>query len=671
MRAMSDMTRATRALTWAAIASCVCAPIACEAVLGLGSLRFDATSGVAGAGGMPAGTGGVSGPGASGPTGTGASAGTGGSGGSGAAGGTGSTGGSSSAGTGGVAGPGGSGGSGGSPDTTSSGPGGGEVCKPATLMACYSGLPETLGVADCKAGERLCKADGSGFGPCEGEVAPIHETCDDTTDDNCDGVDACSGATLMSETGAVATATPPNLFPSAIAQGHDGSIAVVGAFNGSIAIGNETLVAASKVNEDGGTQSGTDIFVAKFDATGKALWAKRFGDAFDDTPFGVGIDIAGNIFVGGAFEGTLDLGPPVVPLSTVNGGADPESDGFVAKLSPEGAPMAAVAFGDGGTNTLGLVTALAVGPTGSVVVGGTFQGPLMWPASPAETVNGPGFLRAFVAKFDSDLKSRVWGFTIGNGFYEAVAALDVAANGDVALGVHCSSGVYFANGMGGPCGDGNSTQIDLGVAKLNGKGSALWARSFQASKPGSNWVTGVTMSPTGEIAMSAALQNDVIIDSDSLLDSDAAGNGPFDGLLAAFDATGKTLWKKRFGPAQGSQSASAVQYDDGGALFAAGQFVGTIQLGGADLVGDAPSDFFVARLGPADGSVIWEHVHGGFEEDRLGLAGYLNVAAPMGKPMARSRGTRGGVALAIRASGTSDLGLKPLPKGLVIARFAP
>jgi streptogramin lyase len=58
------------------------------------------------------------------------------------------------------------------------------ACADGERQDCYSADPATAGVGACVAGARIC--DGGAWGPCEGEVVPREETCDET-DDDCDG----------------------------------------------------------------------------------------------------------------------------------------------------------------------------------------------------------------------------------------------------------------------------------------------------------------------------------------------------------------------------------------------------------------------------------------------------------------------------------------------------
>lgn len=61
-------------------------------------------------------------------------------------------------------------------------------CQPGTTISCYSGFPaNTEGVGLCHAGERTCNAQGTGYGPCVGEVLPAIEICGSGQDENCNG----------------------------------------------------------------------------------------------------------------------------------------------------------------------------------------------------------------------------------------------------------------------------------------------------------------------------------------------------------------------------------------------------------------------------------------------------------------------------------------------------
>jgi len=59
--------------------------------------------------------------------------------------------------------------------------------RPGDFINCYSGPPETQGVAVCTSGVRYSNSSGTGFGECVGEVVPQVETCDGV-DNDCNGI---------------------------------------------------------------------------------------------------------------------------------------------------------------------------------------------------------------------------------------------------------------------------------------------------------------------------------------------------------------------------------------------------------------------------------------------------------------------------------------------------
>ncbi len=62
-----------------------------------------------------------------------------------------------------------------------------QVCSPGATMACYGGPVGTEGVGSCMGGTNTCNPEGSAWGPCEGEVQPFPEVCDNGLDDDCTG----------------------------------------------------------------------------------------------------------------------------------------------------------------------------------------------------------------------------------------------------------------------------------------------------------------------------------------------------------------------------------------------------------------------------------------------------------------------------------------------------
>ena len=78
-----------------------------------------------------------------------------------------------------------------------------------------------------------------------------------------------------------------------------GNVFADGTFTGPTSFGGETLTPA------GGVAS--DVFVAKVDPNGQTVWARTFGGPDPDFGNTLGLDAAGNLYLGGSFSGTLDI----------------------------------------------------------------------------------------------------------------------------------------------------------------------------------------------------------------------------------------------------------------------------------------------------------------------------------------------------------------------------
>jgi hypothetical protein len=62
-----------------------------------------------------------------------------------------------------------------------------EQCEPNSTASCYTGPLGTENVGPCHGGTRTCNAQGTGYGPCTGEVTPQAEICDNGADEDCTG----------------------------------------------------------------------------------------------------------------------------------------------------------------------------------------------------------------------------------------------------------------------------------------------------------------------------------------------------------------------------------------------------------------------------------------------------------------------------------------------------
>ena len=163
---------------------------------------------------------------------------------------------------------------------------------------------------------------------------------------------------------------------TAVAAASNDDVVIAGAFDGTMTF-DKPLIAAGP---------GRDIFVARVDPAGNPLWSRSFGDATaDQAAYAVAVDQFDNVYVGGSFDGVIDLGASQL----VSAGG---SDAFLIKLDPTGVPL----WGrHGGDSAFQQVTGVSVDNFGSPTVVGTFAGTLSF-GMPVVSAGGTDI---FVARF--------------------------------------------------------------------------------------------------------------------------------------------------------------------------------------------------------------------------------------------------------------------------------
>lgn len=262
-----------------------------------------------------------------------------------------------------------------------------------------------------------------------------------------------------------------------VAAAATGRVVVVGRFTGALTIGGERLESAG----------GSDVFVASFDADGRPLWSRRFGDGFDQQARAVAMDEHGNAVVVGDFAGTLDLGGE--PLESAG-----DLDVFVVSLDALGGHRWSKRFGDAGPQR---ARAVAVDGAGDVVVGGEFSGTIDLGGGP-RTTEAPQAV--FVAKLDgrgAHRYSRVLGERGAS-----LGQLLVDGTGDVIVVGGFRGEAELA---GGPVRSAGSD--DVFVAKLDPQGGFRWSHRFGG--PGADRATGVAVDRERQVFVTGAFSGKV------------------------------------------------------------------------------------------------------------------------------------------------------------------
>jgi hypothetical protein len=479
-------------------------------------------------------------------------------------------------------------------------------CKPGATKDCYEGPAGTAGLGQCKGGTKTCSDDGSGYGPCVGQVLPAAENCDTPDDEDCDGSGACqSGGTQASKI--FGGAGDQQVLGMAMTSG--GELVVVGRFQGTVDFGGGALTSAG----------GDDVFVVRFWSNGSFAWAERFGDAGDQRANAVAVDMAGNVFVAGGFGGTLDFGKSKI---TSAGG----TDGFVAAFDKSGNHLWARAFGDASDQE-----ALGVSSSqfGDVTVVGRFTGTANFGGGDLASAGGHD---AFAAGYDV-AGSYAWSKAFGDPGEQTAFSVATDPSGNAWITGSTAGTVDFG---GGPLA---AKADDAFVLKLGSNGGHLASHLYGGAE--SQAGRAIAVDATGAPVFGGSTLGPLDLGTGPL----ACGQGT--GLfLARLDANGATTSAACFGaPSPGLYDPLGLAFASNGDVVATGGFQGKLDLGALAIQSAGGLDVFYARF---SGALVPSQAH------RYGGAGDQVGRAAVGDPS--SAAWIGG-----SFAGTIDVGAKPVP----------
>lgn len=454
------------------------------------------------------------------------------------------------------------------------------TCRPGEEKACYTGDPVHADVGNCISGITVCE-DGE-WGECLGSVMPTAETCESEGDDDCDGVDPCTGD------GAAAWHTtwgdPSDQRALAVAFDPDGAVVVLAQGAGTSNFGGSDLASAGEF----------DVYVAKFAPDGAHEWSKSFGDAAIQLGDGWGLatDANGDVVLTGDFAGTVDFGGgPLVAAG--------DRDVFVAKLSSTGEHVWSAAHPSTGS---AIPRDLAIDASGAIVVVGYFTASLDLGGGP---LLGQGdSLDAFVAKF-APTGEHAWSFHFGDDTEQDARAVAVDDDGNVYVGGSFQGTIDPGNG---PLVSAGSSDVFL--AKLDPDGAALWAASWGDAKE--QKLSAIAVDPQGRVTTSGHFVG--------ALDF---GGGPLEapmyrGFVAQFAAEdGAHAWSKLLG--DGIVWPARLAVDDSGTLVIAGHYYSENDFGGGALPWAGMRDAFAVKYTSA-GSHVWsKHFGDATEQETDGV----------------------------------------------------
>lgn len=480
--------------------------------------------------------------------------------------------------------------------------GAGCSCVPGSSKACYTGPMGTQGVGVCQGGMQTCNPDGMGYGQCVGEVVPSMENCNTAANEDCLQTIDC-GTQYWAKT----FGTTGDQQAYGITRDATDNVYITGRFTGLMSFGGGLLV----------SPVGYDIFVAKFDPMGNHVYSRRFGDAsVYQEGFDVAVDGAGNAFVTGYFDGSINFGGD----GFTSGGL---TDIFLVKLDAMGNHLWSKAFpapspqyGDSvAVDSMGNIVLVAAG-FNTVDFGGG-------------GLTSAGSYDIFVAKFDGVTGAHLWSKRFGSANDDRVAGLAVDSANNVVFTAFSDAAIDF--GGGSLAGNG---ALDAMVVKLDPMGNHVWSKRF--GDGGNQLIGEVVIDAQNNILLEGGFESTINLGGGAL-----SAAGDIDIYVAKLNAMGNHVWSKRFGAPGVNLSALGIGVDTTGDVAVSGSLEGTVTFGGATLTSNAGSDGLLLRLTGGAGDVIWSRLYGGpgtqylssvaaDSQKRLYLTGYYEQTIDFG-----------------------------------------
>ena len=287
-----------------------------------------------------------------------------------------------------------------------------------------------------------------------------------------------------------------------------GKIFITGSYWGTAKFDNITITGLYGM----GATDGFDIFIAKYDTEGNALWANRMVERGWDRGSDVVADNYGNCYVTGGFQTALLFGNFGGPSLTATGGSGDE-DIFLVKYDSSGNFVWKTSAGGTGFDQ---ARAITVDAENNIYVTGIISDTAAF--DDTTEVISFGDFDMFIAKYDSS-GQLIWAAGAGSEGEDGANDVTVDAMGNVFV---CG---YF----GGPAlfDDINIIGGGLFITKYNANGQAQWVKQVAEV---TNLSKSLVLDPDGNLYVAGVFENDATFGTTTL-----SAHGQADVFLTLLD----------------------------------------------------------------------------------------------------------------------------------------
>jgi hypothetical protein len=351
----------------------------------------------------------------------------------------------------------------------------------------------------------------------------------------------------------------------------------------------------------------TDVYISKLDALGNFVWAIRMGGTGPQSAASIALDNAGNIYLAGQFNNTIDLDPGAGFAGFTSLGAQ---DIFIAKYDPSGNYVWSQRFGSIYHEA---VSDIAIDGSGNIITCGIFTGTTDFDPG-AGTVNLTAITTsdAFISKLDVN-GNYVWAKQIGLNGSNSPSSLTADAAGNIYITGYYESATDFDPGAATYTITSAGMQ-DIFFVKLDASGIFSWAGSMGGTV--ADYGRSIALDATGSILITGEFQGTADLDP-TVGVYNLTATAVKDIFVAKFNPASFT-WAVRIGDTN-NEIGYGITTDASNNIYVTGDFIGTVDFdpgAGSVLIASNGNqrDCFILKL-DASGNYMWA---GGFGSAFLG-----------------------------------------------------
>jgi hypothetical protein len=333
-------------------------------------------------------------------------------------------------------------------------------------------------------------------------------------------------------------------------------------------------------------------------------WAKNIAGTAADQGNSISIDINGNVYTIGDFEGTVDFDPGVgITNLTTNGG----NDIFIQKLDSSGNFLWAKNMG-GPSSDFG--RSISIDTRGNVYTTGYFRGTADFdPGAGTTNLISNGATDTFISKLDSS-GNFIWAKSLAGLSWDNGISITTDASGNVYTIGNFRDTVDFDPGVGSAFLTPNGIWDDIFISKLDSNGNFLWAKNMGGA--GSDFGLSISIDLRGNVYTTGNFRFTSDFDPGAGI-TNLSSNGDSDVFISKLDSNGNFLWVKSMG-GTGSDQGNSLITGASENIYTVGYFAGTVDFnpgaGTTNLMANGSYDIFIQKL-DTNGNFLWAKNIGG------------------------------------------------------------